>query len=395
MQIDLTLRETGLQIDSFRLSNFHLVLEGSGMWMEGPTLADWMEGEESWDTGQMELDLSLQSPSLTWRLGGNPFRITGRIDLAGPDYPTFSFFLNARDFLLLRNEEANARADLELTFKGTLPQMSLSGHITLTEGQILSRLRFLEAWIDPETRLSGPAIPLFSIEDPWLKDMTFDVRIGSYRPFKVRNNVLRSDMRPSLILGGTGALPTLSGQIYLEPSVLFLPSSRILIHSGVIEFPKENPDQAYLDLQGRTTMYGYDTTIAIQGPHQDPEITVSSTPVLSSDEILLMLFTGLPPPRISARNSPGHPGSRVAVYVVRDVMSRWLRDTSPSQENPFLDRFDLSIGGKVTRSGDETIDARYLLKEGLLRQADAFYVTLEKDIYDHHNVGLRLMFRFR
>lgn len=60
-----------------------------------------------------------------------------------------------------------------------------------------------------------------------------------------------------------------------------------------------------------------------------------------------------------------------------------------------LDRLRLDIGRNITRQGDDTIEARFLLKEGVLRKNDALYLTAEKDVWDDYNSGVRLIFRFK
>jgi translocation and assembly module TamB len=55
----------------------------------------------------------------------------------------------------------------------------------------------------------------------------------------------------------------------------------------------------------------------------------------------------------------------------------------------------VDVGRAVTRGGDETINARFRLAEGLLQNGDTLYITGEKDVFDQYNAGVRIVFRFR
>ena len=59
-----------------------------------------------------------------------------------------------------------------------------------------------------------------------------------------------------------------------------------------------------------------------------------------------------------------------------------------------MDRLQIDIGRNMTRQGDETIEAKFLLKDEFLKKNGALYLTAEKDIWDNYNGGLRLLFRF-
>ena len=100
--------------------------------------------------------------------------------------------------------------------------------------------------------------------------MTFDVAIDSKTPFELANNVAKGGLRPHLHLGGTGELPLLTGDVYLDPIRLRLPAGLMTIQSGVIRFLPSRANRPVLDLQGEGKVLNYDITALIEGSVDEP-----------------------------------------------------------------------------------------------------------------------------
>jgi translocation and assembly module TamB len=211
----------------------------------------------------------------------------------------------------------------------------------------------------------------------------------------IRNNLTKGAIRPELQLRGTGEVPVLSGKIYLEPTVMLLPAGRLTFESGIILFDANRPDRPTVELVGESRLLGYDITVLVEGPYDEPIITLSSVPPLSNEELLLLVITGKhPKPAGSSIASQGRNLS-IAVYVGRDLISRWFGMESLEAGESIFDRFEVETGKAVTRGGDETIDARFRLTQGVLDDGDTLYITGEKDVFDFYNAGVRIVFRFK
>jgi translocation and assembly module TamB len=219
----------------------------------------------------------------------------------------------------------------------------------------------------------------------------FDIRISSKNPFRIKNNVARGAVRPELRLTGTGEIPVIVGEVYVDKIRLTLPAGRLTFESGVIRFLEADPDRPRLDLLAKTKMMDYEVTVLVEGPYDEPVVTLSSTPPLPDDELLLMVLTGQPPKSVGR----GGASMNVAVYLGRGLLARWFSDESTESDESMLDRFDVQIGRGVTRTGDETIEAQFRLAEGLIQKRDTLYLTGEKDVFDAYNAGVKIVFRFK
>ncbi len=335
--------------------------------------------------------------SLAGEMGGAPFELTGSWQLAAGSAHEADLKLRGQNMLLYRDENLRLRADTDLTLKGPLARLTLAGEVALTDGRFSKNFGVIEGVSAAGTSRSGSGsgIQLFEITDPPLRDMVFDVRITARQPFEVRNNLVRGSVRPDLVLSGTGATPVLIGTVYVESTRLSLPAGRIQLETGLVRFEKTDPDRPRLDLIGTSTMLGYDITAVISGPYDEPVITLSSIPPIPDEELLMLLLTGQPPKSSGSRASAAKQGLNVAVFLGRDVLTRWFGGDEDDPTGDILDRFDVEIGRGITRQGEETIHSQFLLADDIFIDGDSIYLTGERDYFDDYNGGIKLVFRFR
>jgi hypothetical protein len=348
----------------------------------------------------LELKAALRGPlveirSLQGELGGAPFELTGTLHTGRLPEPRADLELKGDNLLLFRSETVTLRADTRLKLSGPVSRLKLEGEAAITDGRLSTRWRFLDTFLKPERPASVAGLRLFSIQTPPFRDMQFQVRISSRTPFQVRTNVARGEVRPQLLLAGTGEDPVLTGVVYVDPGRLTLPSTTLKIESGLIRFLPSDPERPVVNLMGSGRVYGYDITLRVEGPYDAPEIFLSSVPPLAHEELLWMLLTGEPPRQEAALSESQQAGMKVAVYVGRDFITHWLESALPESEESVLDRLDVEVGRSVSRTGQQTIEARFRLAKGFIRRGEALYLVGEKDIYDTYNMGVRLVFRFQ
>jgi autotransporter translocation and assembly factor TamB len=341
-------------------------------------------------------DLTIRS--LRGELGGAPFQVSGSVENmpAAGGLLRVDLRFTGENLLLIRSQALRARADADLRLSGPLEGLALSGTLALTDGLISKNLGLAEGLTAGSARpKAGPGIALFSIETPPLRDMRFDVRISAGRPIQIKNNLAKGALRPDLRLGGTGEAPELLGRVYLDATTLFLPAGRMQFDSGVIHFEAVDPGRPRLDMLGAARMVGYDITAVVEGPYDEPSVTLSSAPPLPDAELLALVLTGQPPKTPGSDSAEKRQGLNVAVFIGRDVLMRLPGGGTTESLQVVLERFDVDVGRSVTRAGDETINARFRVADGVLRPGDTLYLTGEKDVFDHYNAGVRIVFRFR
>jgi translocation and assembly module TamB len=338
-------------------------------------------------------ELSLTIENMGAEVGGSPVTFNGRIK---KDNETVMVDLqvDGQNVLLFRNSDMHMRGDVNLQVAGPLEKLHVNGTTALTGGYFTRNFDLLGKIGSSAAPVSEGVGFLFSFQDPPLKDLVFDIKITSIEPFRIRNNLVRAALRPELSLQGTGELPFLVGTVYIDPSRVLLPSGRLQVQSGVLHFLQGEPDRPHLDLLAQSRVLGYDINVVTSGPLDDLTFTLSSNPTLPNEDLMLLLLTGQPPRDDVAAGTSGTASTNVMLFLGRDFLSKWLEDDSAMSDESIFDRFDMSFGRDVTKSGEQTVDTSFRLMEQPTGKGRTYYLTGEKDKYDAYNYGLKLVFRF-
>jgi autotransporter translocation and assembly factor TamB len=328
-------------------------------------------------------------------LGGSPFNLDGQVKQVFSTNPQIALHLWGENLLFFRNQDLRLRADTDLKLSGSYEDMLLAGDVAISYGRFSKYLDLLGNLQGNRPPSVNRGLQLFSLRDPPLRDLRFDVKVDSRNPFIIRNNLLRGELRADLTLKGTGELPVLDGRVFVDTGRLRLPSGSIAIENGLVQFLPDDPDRPVLDMIGRTRMLGYDITMLIEGPYDEPAITLSSVPPLANEELLMLVLTGRPPSVDGQAVAQDNTQYNVAVFVGRDLIDRWFQGSDSGSLDPILDRFESEIGRDVSQDGEETLEAQFRLADGVLHRSDSLYLTGERDVFDFYNVGLKIVFRFR
>lgn len=319
-------------------------------------------------------------------LGGAPFQLRGgaRWDSGAPE---LDLALEGKELLLVRSRHLAVRADAQLRLAGPVSSPLLSGRATLSDGRWTKPLDPLALALRPRTYRGDDKDGLFRIDDPRASRLRFDVQIDARAPFRVENELLRLHMSPALRLGGTGALPTLAGEVRLEPSRAFLPASIVEIDGGALRFRPSRPDTVELELAGRTTVMGYEVALQIAGTSDDPLVQLSSSPPASREDLALLVLTGRPPGG-SVFGSGERAARGVALYVARDLLS-----SGPVEAGSMMERIEIVSGARTSRRGVDTIELR--LRVGGEGRWESLYLAADRDVHEDWNYGLRFVWRPR
>jgi len=336
---------------------------------------------------------SITLKTMQAEVGGSPVNFTGRI-YRGKEAVDISLHVDGKNVLLFRNNDMRMRGDVNLDISGPLERLAVKGTTGLTGGYYTGNIDFLSKVGSSSAPVSEGRGFLFSFPDPPLKNAVFDIRITTIEPFRIRNNLIRGVLRPELSLKGTGELPFLVGSVYIDPSRVILPSGRLQVKSGLLSFLEGKPDRPQLDLLAHSKVLDYDINVVTRGPLDDPVISLSSSPALPNDDLLLLLLTGQPPKQDIAGGAKSSGTTNVMVYLGRDFLSKWLEDESSASDESIFDRFELNYGRGVTKSGEQTVEGTFQLSELKTGERKVYYLSAEKDKYDAYNYGLKLVFRF-
>ncbi|MEX1025135.1 MAG: translocation/assembly module TamB domain-containing protein [Planctomycetota bacterium] len=327
--------------------------------------------------------------------GGGPFTISGEYDYSS-DPPVVQAVLAGDNLLFARSRAVLLRGDVDLAIDGPVEQLDVTGDLHVTNGILAFRFNVLDLLEGGTPSVAQEGISLFSLTTPPLSNLRFNIDVTAERPIAIENNVVTARVRPDVKLRGTGEVPELNGTIYVDDAAVSLPGSTLRVERGIVRFDPADPFVPELAFTARTKRLGYDISISVTGPYDEPVIELTSVPPLASEDILVLVLTGQLPADAGSRSGRSQAGQTVALYFGKDLLTKWFASDDPlSDEESFFERFEFVTGQEVSRQGVPTLDASFRLREDLWEDEDRLLLTLERDVWEDYNLGVRWVVRFK
>jgi translocation and assembly module TamB len=208
-----------------------------------------------------------------------------------------SLTLNAKNFQLLDSDAAKAVASGAVTVtRGSDGLVKLSGQLNIEHADISAQSARAppgvtsmdvtevnapggQQQLAPGTAERGPAV-------------TLDVKLRAARGIFVKGFGLNAEMSLDADVGGTTAAPVLSGTARVVRGDYDLAGKRFEIDDQGVVYLASSLDRMRLDLTAKLDDPTLTAMINITGTAAKPEITLTSTPALPSDEILSQVLFG-------------------------------------------------------------------------------------------------------
>jgi translocation and assembly module TamB len=153
------------------------------------------------------------------------------------------------------------------------------------------------------------------------------------------------------------------------------PFGNLTVDRGYVSLTSENPYRPALFITASGYTYGYSIKMEVTGPADEPRMTFSSTPPLTSEQIVLMLTAG-ELPRTEFALTDQQRAAQLGVFLGKDFLTRFLGSDSAA------DRLTLRSGEQITDEGDQTYYLEYRLTKD-------WSVVGEYDRFNELNAGLK------
>ena len=323
-------------------------------------------------------DRNLTIESVSAQISGAPLNISGYADVGGTDWlhgelPPFVLVLRGTNVPLVRQPEAVVRSDLDLTAtrtNGSPPR--IAGSVRLHDSFFLADLTAL---IPGKVAEPGHRPPFFSIDDPVLADWRLAVKVDGVRCLKVSTPVFNGVLSASLVLQGTLQDPIALGDLKIDSGVVRFPFASLQAQQGLVTLTSQDPYHPRLEVTAASKQFGYDIRMEVTGTADSPVIQFSSTPPLSSEQILLMVTAGQLPQGTFTLSSQQR-AQTVAMFFGRDLLAK-LGLSDSSQE-----RLTVQSGQEISDQGRPTYHVEYKLTE-------RWSLVGEYDRFGDFNAGLK------
>ena len=141
----------------------------------------------------------------------------------------------------------------------------------------------------------------------------------------------------------------------------------------MVTLTSEDPYRPRLNVSAAAKQFGYDIRMNVRGPVDAPVLQFSSTPPLSSEQILLMVTAGdLPRGEFSLTAQQRAQG--LAVFLARDALAKFGLGDQAEQ------RLTIRSGEEISQQGTPTYNLEYKL-------TPRWSVTGEYDRFGDFNAG--------
>lgn len=320
-------------------------------------------------------------------LSGGRFDVTGNVVFNDLLNPNIDLHFVSQGDLLLRNEAVTVRSDSDIRISGPLAAASVSGDIGITKSRFFKEVEILPLELPGRPAPKPPEMPATtpSIDTVPLRDWKFALRIHTKDPFIIQGNLANGSALIDLNLGGTGKAPTLDGTVRIENFVASLPFSKLRVTNGFVYFSKDDPFMPQLNIQAASNLQDYNINVFIYGTASDPKTVMSSEPPLPQEDIVSLLATGATTSNLTNGNALA---GRAAVLVLQQLYHKVFKAKPQSENESFVSRFKVDVGGVDPRTGQQEINSSFKLSEG-------FYLIGDLDVGGDIRGMVRYLLRFK
>lgn len=299
------------------------------------------------------------------KIGGEPIQADGFVTMNGLRGLGYQVHLHGTNVPVARSLELLLRGDFDLQLNGAsnAPPV-ISGGIRLHDGLFLQHAASL-VWSGPKRPHLQP--PYFSVTNDVLAGWQLKLVIAGDRFLRVRTPVFSGMLSANLNLEGTLRSPVLTGDMRVDSGRLIFPFGVLHVTQGYASFSGMDPHGPDLQITAAGQNYRYDIQLEVKGPANGAQVTFSSTPPLTSEQVLLLLTAGEIPSTDYAFSNQARVG-RLATFLGRDLLSRYLGSDQGE------DRLIITTGEGVSEEGKLTYSVEYRLTDrwSLIGEYDEF-----------------------
>lgn len=317
--------------------------------------------------------------NFTAEIGGQRVRAQGNAALneavlREKQLPDFNLHVRGENVPLVRQASVLVRSDLNLsiTNRGATNGV-VSGKVQLRESFFLSSLGDLAPG-----RVASPKRrpPYFSLDKEPFAGWRLNLDVEGERFLRAQSPFFRGTVSTTMRVEGTLKEPLALGEVRINSGTVTFPFGSLDVKQGFVSLTSADPYHPQLFVSAEAQRMGYDIQMDVTGPADQPVVQFSSSPPLSSEQIVLMLTTGQTPQGVATATSTRQRAQGIALFVGKNILS----DIGIGGGGD--GRLTIRSGEQVTDSGKPTYDLEY-------RLTDDWSVVGEYDRFSQYNLGMK------
>lgn len=308
-------------------------------------------------------------------MGGQPLSLTGTAGWPAEGEVEVDLRLRGDNLPIVRKTGILLRSDLALRITSDAEGNGrVSGEAILRDGLVLVDVRSLVPTAGSSVSVPSRRPPYFSVSVPPLNDWDLQVALRGENFLRLRTPVIVGTGSLRARLDGTLGNPRLLGEMELQDSTLRLPFARLVVDEAMVRLTEADPYDPEIWLEATGQRIGYDLRMELEGKASEPQLTLQSSPALTSEEVLMLVMAGVTP-NDDADLLNADRALRLGVYFGQGL----LGDLFGTDES---ERLTVSTGEKLSRLGKETYEFEYEF-------ADRWSVVGEYDEFDYYNAAVK------
>jgi translocation and assembly module TamB len=307
------------------------------------------------------------------RLGGSPVHATGEATLSDTGELLYSVQFHGTNAPLVREPGLLLRANLDLSLEKRSGQNpKISGSVQLRDGLLLQDVSSM--LVD---RLERPSLhpPYFSITNLPFAHWQLDVKITGDRFLRVRSPAFAGALSADGQVQGSLGRPAIKADVRVPAGRILFPFGRLEVERAYATLSGEDPRGPVMDIVATGQNFNYNVRLEVTGTMDNLNVLFTSTPPLSSEEILLMLTAGELPNQEITYSAEARAG-RLITYLGREMVTRFFGNEMSEE------RLIINSGENIARSGRATYSIEY-------RLTPRWSLVGEYDEFNALNAGLK------
>lgn len=256
------------------------------------------------------------------RMGEGTFGFAGKVGFANWRDPQWDVQLRGENLSLYADENLQLKAVADLKARGNKAAGEIKGTFGL-DGSSVRRALSLSPQLVTTLPAASPAAATATRSS--FAAWTLDLKMTTAVPIAVGTEGQDGSLAPDLYLQGTAGAPLLLGTIRADKLRIRWPSDAKLLAAGRIHFTREMPWVPVLDLAGVGAAGRYDIRAGAFGPLSERKLLLSSAPPLGTEQIVLLLTTGVSPVPLTSEQKMSAEPSWLDLDKVRGLLG-WGTD---------------------------------------------------------------------
>ncbi len=269
--------------------------------------------------------------SLIAQVGDGTLKAQGRA--TGPPYTVQGLTVELNSVPVSLSDTLAGAVQGELSFRGSEAGSLLKGDLRIIQARYEQDFDLLGTVLSPRR----PRSQAVRSPPPFLENMRLDIRVRSGPDLYVRNNIAKMILSMNLNIRGTATGVAPAGRIKAVEGNVYFQNQDFTITQGSLDFLGDVGSYPKLRLDSRAEVKGntrnYKLFLSMNGPLDRIELTMTSIPTLSEEDILFVLFTGMTREEYFAKPSDmknsasGLAASGLSSFFGKDVMTWTGLDT--------------------------------------------------------------------